>query len=60
MANMELLRLKQVLEIVPASRATIWRWTRDGKFPKPIKLSERCTAWKKSDIESWIDERAAA
>lgn len=35
------------------SRATIWRWTQHGKFPKPFKLSPGCSRWKLSDIENW-------
>ena len=30
-----------------------------GLFPSPIKLSERCSAWVESDINSWIEERIA-
>lgn len=35
------------------SRATIWRWTQCGKFPKPVKLSPGCTRWLLSDVEQW-------
>jgi prophage regulatory protein len=56
---MELIRLKQVLEIIPISRASVWRLSAAGKFPKPIRLTARCTAWKKSDIENWLQERGA-
>jgi prophage regulatory protein len=56
---MELIRLKQVLEIIPISRASVWRLSAAGRFPKPIRLTERCTAWKKSDIEAWLQERGA-
>lgn len=35
-------------------RMTIWRWLKtDPKFPKPIKLSPRCTRWKLEDILAW-------
>ncbi|MBC8381409.1 MAG: AlpA family phage regulatory protein [SAR92 clade bacterium] len=33
-------------------RTTIWRWTRTGKFPKPVKLGG-ATRWRLSDIETW-------
>jgi prophage regulatory protein len=33
------------------SRDCIWRWTRSGKIPKPVKLSERCTRWAIEKIE---------
>jgi len=36
------------------SRTTPWDWTKTkAGFPQPIKLSERCTRWKLSEIEAW-------
>ena len=52
---MRLLRLKQVLEIVPISKSTLWQWVKDGKFPSPTKLGARCTVWKAEDIQYFID-----
>jgi len=31
-----------------------------GEFPAPIKLSEKCTAWKLADIEAWEKQREAS
>lgn len=52
--NEKLLRLKQVVELTNLSKATIWRWVRDGQFPKPIKITNRVTVWKSNDIEAYI------
>ncbi|SEI92734.1 helix-turn-helix transcriptional regulator [Frateuria terrea] len=41
--------------IVPVSPSTLWRWVNAGKFPKPIKLSERVTAWRAEDVRAWIE-----
>lgn len=35
------------------SRPTIWRWTRNGKFPKPVKLGAGSTRWRSTDLEAW-------
>jgi predicted DNA-binding transcriptional regulator AlpA len=35
------------------SRATIWRWVREGTFPSPIKLTQGCTRWRSIDIFEW-------
>lgn len=32
--------------VVPFSSATLWRKCKAGQFPKPVKLSERVTAWR--------------
>jgi len=42
---------------LPVSPATIWRWVRDGKFPKPFKLGESVTVWNASEIEAFIENR---
>lgn len=40
--------------ILPVSPATLWRWVRDGKFPKPYRLGERCTVWDATDVDEWL------
>jgi predicted DNA-binding transcriptional regulator AlpA len=42
---------------LPVSPATIWRWVREGKFPKPFKLSESVTVWDASEIDAFIENR---
>ena len=46
------MRLPQVLEQIPVSKSTWWAGVRKGKFPKPIKLTKRTTAWLRSDIDA--------
>lgn len=49
------LRLDQVLQLIPVSKATWWNGCRSGQFPKPYKLGPRITAWKTTDIQSLIE-----
>lgn len=42
---------------LPVSPATIWRWVREGKFPKPFKLGESVTVWDASEVEAFIENR---
>ena len=44
------LRLPQVLDLVPVSKSTWWAGCKTGRFPKPVKLGPRTTAWKAEDI----------
>lgn len=44
---------------LPFSSATLWRKCKAGEFPKPVKLSERVTAWKVEDVRRWLDAQAA-
>jgi prophage regulatory protein len=54
-----LLRVKQVLEKIPVSRTTWWQGVKDGKFPQPVKLGPRTTAWRASDIDALINRLGA-
>jgi prophage regulatory protein len=49
-------RLPQVLSVIPLGRSCWWKGVKSGRFPKPIKLSERCVAWKVEDIRNLIRE----
>lgn len=50
------IRLPEVLSFIPVSRSTWWAWVKSGKAPKPVKLSERVTAWKAADIRAMIEQ----
>lgn len=49
-----LLRINQVLEKFPVGRSTWWAGVKDGKYPRGIKLSERTTAWRESEVDRLI------
>lgn len=46
--------------VLPITECTLWRWVKSGYFPKPIKLSARCTVWRASDVYRWIEEQEIA
>jgi predicted DNA-binding transcriptional regulator AlpA len=48
------LRLKQVLALVPISKSSWWEGCKEGRFPKPVKLGPRTTAWKAEDIAALV------
>lgn len=56
------LRLPQVLAVFPVSRSTWWAGVKSGRYPQPVKLSARCTAWPADEIRTLIEnpERAVA
>lgn len=37
--------------IIPVSRSTWWDGVKMGRFPAPIKLGPRITAWRESEIQ---------
>jgi prophage regulatory protein len=50
-----MLNEKQVLEIVPVSRTTIFRTIRAGLFPKSIYISPSRRVWFEDEIIAWQD-----
>ena len=58
------LRLPEVLKLYPVSKSTWWAGVRSGRYPQPVKLGTRATAWRAEDIraliESVADAKAAA
>jgi predicted DNA-binding transcriptional regulator AlpA len=50
-----LLRLPQVLSIIPVARSTWWGGIKAGKFPRPIKLGARSVAWRAMDIQALVE-----
>jgi len=51
------IRIKDLVKRVPVAKSTIWLWVSGGKFPAPVKLSERVTAWPVAAVERWESER---
>ena len=53
-----ILRAQEVQQLVGLSRTTVWRLERKGQFPNRLPLGTGSVGWLKSDIESWIQNRA--
>lgn len=59
------LRLSQILgnkksnpptaPIIPISKSSWWVGVKSGRYPKPVKLGPRTTAWKVEDIRHLIE-----
>jgi predicted DNA-binding transcriptional regulator AlpA len=45
--------------LLPISRATIFRWVKDGRFPRPKRLGPRVIAWLAADVDDWVKKSAA-
>jgi hypothetical protein len=48
-------RRKGIPPIIPVSKSTWWAGVKSGKYPKPVKLSARCTCWHVEDIRKLIE-----
>lgn len=49
-----LLRLPQVLALIPVGKSSWWRGCKTGRYPKPVKLGPRTTVWRAEDIAALV------
>lgn len=47
-------RLPTILRVFPVSRSTWWEGVRQQRYPQPVKLGPRITAWKVEDILAFL------
>lgn len=50
------IRLPAVLQHIPIGKSTWWAGVKSGRYPKPVKLGERITAWRVEDIRVLIEQ----
>ncbi|NMG05134.1 helix-turn-helix transcriptional regulator [Azoarcus taiwanensis] len=56
------LRLPQIIgdpakglpPLIPVKKSTWWAGVKSGRYPQPVKLSQRVTAWRVEDIRALI------
>jgi prophage regulatory protein len=51
----KLLRIGQVLEIIPVGKSTWWAGVKDGRFPQAVKFGG-ITAWRRSDVMALFEK----
>ena len=44
--------------LLPISKSSWWNGVKEGRFPAPVKLSARITAWRVEDIRELIERLA--
>jgi prophage regulatory protein len=49
-----LLKLPQVISIIPLSKCQIYNLIKEEKFPKPLKIG-RTSLWKLTEVEEYIN-----
>ena len=56
--NTGFLRLPSILAPrgpIPVSKSTWWAGVKSGRYPQPVKLGPRITAWRVEDIRALIE-----
>lgn len=53
-------RAADLLAVIPKGKSWLWEASRTGRFPKPFKLSDRTTVWRREEVLEWLKEKANA
>ena len=53
------LRLPDVLKVFPVSKSSWWAGIKEGRYPQPVKLGPKMTAWRVEDIRELIAKLGA-
>jgi prophage regulatory protein len=52
-----LMRIPQILKVMPVSKSKFWLMVQKGEFPKPIKIG-RSSFWTIEQVQAFIRERS--
>lgn len=54
----QIIRFSELKSKIGASRSSIFRWERDGHFPKRRQLGSHSVGWLLQEIDDWITTRS--
>lgn len=52
--NPPCLRPKDAATFLQIGLSTLWKWSKEGRVPAPVKLGGRCTVWRRADLEAYL------
>ncbi|MES2886136.1 MAG: AlpA family phage regulatory protein [Pseudomonadota bacterium] len=52
-----MIRLPELIKICGLSKATVYRLSARGLFPKPSKIGVRASGWSKQQVDQWMADR---
>lgn len=55
--NDQFLTKKQVIAATTRSATSLWRDVKAGRFPAPFQIGPMRIAWRKSDVEKWMNQQ---
>lgn len=57
-SEQRLITVRELAEILGMTRAGIYKWIKEDRMPKPIRLggSKGVLRWRAADIEQWLED----
>jgi excisionase family DNA binding protein len=50
-----LLTVEDLAKLYKVSKRTVWRWSKAGRIPAPVRCSKISVRWRASDIQKHLD-----
>lgn len=57
MNEVALLTRRQVVEIIDVSPRTFVSMLKDGRFPRPVRISPKVHRWPESVVRAWLAQK---
>ncbi|WP_075882056.1 helix-turn-helix transcriptional regulator [Vreelandella massiliensis] len=54
------LNSREIVERLGIGQSTLFRWVREGRFPKPLRVGYRFSRWRIADVKRWEEEQLTA
>jgi len=54
-----LIRLPEVMQVTGLRRSQVYALSHAGRFVRPVKISERSSAWPAAEVHEWVAQRIA-
>nr|MBL8410727.1 helix-turn-helix domain-containing protein [Dechloromonas sp.] len=54
-----LFRPKDAANYLSVARSTLYKLVESGALPRPLKITEKASAWRKTDLDAFIERRMA-
>lgn len=48
------IRIPEIIKLIPIGKSSWWAGVKSGRYPKPVKLGKRTTAWRVEEIRNLI------
>lgn len=59
-ATPRLLRVRDVMQRTGLSKSSWWKGVREGRFPKPVRITPRTCAWPEPEIDAIVQSAIEA
>ena len=54
MQDKTILRIGDVVAILHVTKATLYRWIKEGRFPAGVKYGPNTTGWPRHVVDAWL------